>query len=210
MYQKPKTAKRLYFDVIPKAVDEYHQQLRAYPDQDAEKRVANPVFHIHGGDVPESRMVVSFAMLLNLASVSAAESKAALWGFIGRYAPDAAPETHPDLDAAAEFAVRYFHDFVAPARQFRAPDARERAALTDLRDRLVAWQGGRDAEALQSEVFAVGKAHGFEPLRDWFRALYEVLLGASQGPRFGGFVALYGIDETVALIDRALAGELTG
>ena len=210
MYQKPKTAKRLYFDVIPKAVDEYHQQLRAYPDQDADKRVANPVFHIHGGDVPESRMVVSFAMLLNLASVSAAESKEALWGFIGRYAPDAAPETHPDLDAAAQFAVRYFHDFVAPTRQFRAPDARERAALVDLRDRLAAWQGGRDAEALQSEVFAVGKAHGFEPLRDWFKALYEVLLGASQGPRFGGFVALYGIEETVALIDRALAEAPTG
>ena len=210
MYQKPGTAKRLYFDVIPKAVDEYHQQLRAYPGQDAEKRVANPVFHIHGGDVPESRMVVSFAMLLNLASVSAARDKDALWGFLRRYAPDAAPETHPDLDAAAEFAVRYFHDFVAPTRQFRPPDARERAALEDLRARLAAWTGGRDAEALQSEVFTVGKAHEFEPLRDWFKALYEVLLGASQGPRFGGFVALYGIDETVALIDRALAGELAG
>ena len=205
MYQKPKTAKRLYFDVIPKAVDEYHQQLRAYPQQDADKRVANPVFHIHGGDVPESRMVVSFAMLLNLASVSAAQDKDGLWGFIRRYAPEAAPETHPDLDAAAEFAVRYFHDFVAPTRKLRQPDAHERAALADLRDRLAEWTGETDAEALQSIVYAVGKAHGFEPLRDWFRTIYEVLLGASQGPRFGGFIALYGISETVALIDRALA-----
>jgi len=208
MFQKPKTAKRLYFDVIPKAVDEYHQQLRAYPDQDATQRLANPVFHIHGGDVPESRMVVPFSMLLNLASVAGAEDAETLWGFIRRYAPEAGPETHPDLDAAAGYAVRYYNDFVKPEKTYRAPDDRERAALVDLRDRLAAWDGPLDAEALQSEVFAVGKAHGFEPLRDWFKALYEVLLGASQGPRFGGFIALYGVDETRALIDQALAGKL--
>ena len=208
MYQKPQTAKRLYFDVIPKAVDEYHQQLRAYAGQDAAQRLNNPVFHIHGGKVPHSTLEVPFSMLLNLASVSGAEDKEKLWGFIRRYAPEAGPETHPDLDRAAGHAVRYFHDFVKPQRRYRAPDGRERAALEDLRDRLKAWQGGLDAEELQSMVFAVGKAHGFEPLRDWFRALYEVLLGASQGPRFGGFIALYGVDETVALIDRALAGEM--
>ena len=208
MYQKRKTAKRMHFDVIPKAVDEYHQQLRAYADQDEKARAANPVFHIHNGDVPESSMVVPFAMLLNLASVSGAEDKDALWGFMRRYAPDASPETHPQLDAAAGFAVRYFKDFVAPTRAFRLPDDRERAALVDLKAKLQAWDGGLDAEELQSMVFAVGKDHGFEPLRDWFKALYEVLLGASQGPRFGGFVALYGVDETIALIDKGLAGEL--
>jgi len=208
MYQKPKTAKRMHFDVIPKAVDEYHQQLRAYADQDEKGRAANPVFHIHNGDVPASTMVVPFAMLLNLASVSGAEDKDALWGFMQRYAPEASPETHPQLDAAAGFAVRYFKDFVAPTRKFRAPDDRERAALEELKAKLLVWDGGLDAEELQSMVFAVGKAHGFEPLRDWFKALYEVLLGASQGPRFGGFIALYGIDETVALIDQGLAGEL--
>ena len=208
MYQKPKTAKRMHFDVIPKAVDEYHQQLRAYADQDEKARLANPVFHIHGHNVPASNMVVPFAMLLNLASVSGAEDKETLWGFIRRYAPEASPATHPDLDAAAGFAVRYFNDFVAPTREFRAPDDQERAALEDLRARLVAWDGAVDAEELQSMVFAVGKEHGFEPLRNWFKALYEVLLGASQGPRFGGFIALYGVDETVALMDRALAGEL--
>ncbi len=210
MYAKPKTAKRLTWDVIPKAVDEYHQQLRAYADQDDAARLANPVFHIHGADVPQSDMVVPFAMLLNLAAVSGAEDRATLWGFIRRYAPDASPEANPQLDEAAGFAVRYFADFVKPGRVFRAPDARERAALADLRERLAAWEGGADPEALQSEVFAVGKAHGFEPLRGWFTALYEVLLGASQGPRFGGFVALYGVDETVRLIDAALAGELAG
>ena len=208
MYQKPKTAKRLYFDVIPKAVDEYHQQLRAFPTQDAKAQVNNPVWHIHNGTPPESKMVVPFAMLLNLASVAGASDKSGLWGFIRRYAPEASPETHPDLDQAAEFAVRYFRDFVAPQRQFRLPTDQERAAMEDLVTRLKAWDGGLDAEELQSLVFAVGKAHGFEPLRDWFKALYEVLLGASQGPRFGGFIALYGIDETVALIEKGLKGEL--
>ena len=208
MFQKPKTAKRLYFDVIPKAVDEYHQQLRAYPDQDEAARLANPVYHIHNGDVPESTLIVPFAMLLNLASVSGAHDKETLWGFIRRYAPEASPETHPDLDQAAGFAVRYFNDFVKPERTYRAPDEKERAALEDLKARLDAWEGGADAEELQSVVFAVGREHGFEPLRDWFKALYEVLLGASQGPRFGGFIALYGVDETVALIDKGLAGEL--
>ena len=208
MYQKPKTAKRLFFDVIPRAVDEYHQQLRAYPGQELAQQVANPVFHIHNGDVPASNMVVPFAMLLNLASVSGAEDKETLWGFIRRYAPDATPETHAQLDEAAGFAVRYFNDFVKPDRVFRAPDDRERAALEDLKARLQAWDGETDAEDLQSMVFAVGKEHGFEPLRDWFKTLYEVLLGASQGPRFGGFIALYGVDETVALIDKGLAGEL--
>jgi lysyl-tRNA synthetase class 1 len=208
MFQKPRTAKRLWWDVIPKAVDEYHQQLRAYPGQDTAQRLANPVWHIHAGQPPESGMVVSFATLLNLASVVAAPDRETLWAFLRRYAPQASPETHPDLDAAAAGAVRYFRDFVAPKRTFRLPDARERTAMADLAARLRAWDGGQDAEALQTLVYAVGREHGFEPLRDWFRALYEVLLGASEGPRFGGFVALYGVAETVSLIDRALAGEL--
>lgn len=210
MYQKPKTAKRLYFDVIPKAVDEYHQQLRAYPNQDAKQQLANPVFHIHGQNVPASEMVVPFAMLLNLASVSAAEDKDQLWGFMQRYAPEASPKTHPGLDAAAGYAVRYFNDFVKPAKTYRLPNDRERVAFEDLLARLKTWGGGLDGDALQSMVFAVGKAHEFEPLRDWFKALYEVLLGASQGPRFGGFIALYGVEETAQLIENALAGKLAG
>jgi len=193
--------------VIPKAVDEYHQQLRAYETQDIKARLNNPVWHIHGGDVPKSDMVVPYSMLLNLASVSSAEDKSQLWGFIQRYAPDATPEANPGMDAAAGHAVRYYNDFVKPHKVFRAPSDLEREAMQDLRDQLAAWDGGLDAEALQTMVFAVGKER-FEPLRDWFTALYEVLLGASQGPRFGGFIALYGVDETIALIDEALAGKL--
>ena len=230
MYQKPKTAKRLYFDVIPKAVDEYHQQLRAYPGQDQKGQLNNPVFHIHGHNVPASDMIVPFAMLLNIASVSSAEDKATLWGFINKYAPEATPETHPNMDDAAGFAVRYFNDFVKPTKTYRAPTDGERAALQALADALRSPESalaaikaknekmGRDDalpevdfgddEFLQSVVFAIGKLHDFEPLRDWFTAIYEVLLGASQGPRFGGFIALYGVDETIALIESALAGEL--
>ena len=207
MYQKPKTAKRMHYDVIPKAVDEYHQQLRAYPTQDPAQQVNNPVWHIHGGDVPESRMVVPFSMLLNIASVASANDKETLWGFIQRYAPDASAETHPDLDAAAGFAVKYFQDFVAPTRSYRAPSDLEREALEALRTELAAYDGPVEDEALQSIVYGVGRDR-FDPLRDWFKALYEVLLGASQGPRIGGFIALYGVQETVQLIDDALAGKL--
>ncbi|MEO0569992.1 MAG: lysine--tRNA ligase, partial [Pseudomonadota bacterium] len=208
MYQKPKTAKRLYFDVIPRAVDEYHQQLRAYPDQEEPQKVANPVHHIHNGDVPTSNMVIPFAMLLNLASVSSAQDKDKLWGFIQRYAPDTSPETNPDMDQAAGFAVRYFQDFVAPTRTYRAATDTESEALQELRDQLASYDGEINDEDLQSVVYAVGRDR-FDPLRDWFKAIYEVLLGASQGPRFGGFIALYGVEETIALIDDALAGKLT-
>jgi lysyl-tRNA synthetase class 1 len=230
MYQKPKTAKRLHWDVIPKMVDEYHQQLRAYPTQDAAGQLNNPVYHIHRGQVPASTLTVPFQMLLNLASVSGAEDKAAMWGFIRRYAPDASPEGNPDLDAAAGFAVRYYQDHVKPTRSFRLPTDQERAALEDLLAALKekdaalgqiakknAAMGNSDPlpeanfaseDFLQSVVFAIGKNHGFEPLRDWFKALYEVLLGASDGPRFGGFIALYGVKDSIALIEAGLAGKL--
>ena len=206
MYQKPKTAKRLFFDVIPKTVDEYHQHLRAFDGQDLKARLNNPVWHMHRGQPPASDMVVSFSMLLNLASASSAESKEQMWGFIRKYAPDATAESHPGLDAAAGYAVRYFHDFVKPTKVYRAASDQERAALSDLAERLKAWDDEVDGDALQSLVFAVGKDHGFDPLRAWFGAIYEVLLGASQGPRFGGFIALFGVDETVALIEKALSG----
>ena len=231
MYLKPKAAKRMHFDVIPKAVDEYHQQLRAYATQDTAQRLNNPVFHIHGRDVPTSDMLVPFSMLLNLASVSSAETKEVMWGFINKYALNASPEKNPTLDAAAGFAVRYYHDFVKPLKVFRAPNSQERAALRDLAAALkdvdvakamidkknVDMGNGEDpvntlnlgdADDLQSIVFAVGKNHGFEPLRSWFTAIYEILLGASQGPRFGGFIALYGIDQTVELVEAALNGDL--
>ena len=204
MYQKPRTAKRLYFDAIPKTVDEYYAFLGAYAGESLEARLTNPAWHIHGGEPPAGGMPVSFNLLLNLVSASNAEDKAVLWGFIRRYAPGASPETQPDLDKLVGHAIAYFHDFVKPAKKFRIPTDQERAAIAQLYERLGELDAGASGEDIQAVVYEVGKAHRFEPLRAWFQALYEVLLGQSQGPRFGSFVELYGIAETRALIAKHL------
>ena len=208
MYQKPRTAKRLYFDVIPRHVDDYFAFRGAYDREEPEKRIENPVWHIHEGAPPDVDVPVGFSMLLNLVSASNSEDRDVLWGFIRRYAPDATPETHPKLDELVGYAVRYFHDFVRKDKAFRLPDDKERAAFVDLDQRFAALPEHADGETIQNEVYAVGKEHGFEPLRAWFGAIYEVLLGQKQGPRFGSFVALYGIAETRELIRRGLDGEL--
>jgi lysyl-tRNA synthetase class 1 len=208
MFQKPRVAKRLYFDVIPRAVDEYYQFVEAYQTQDAAARLENPAFHVHYGHPPAATMPITFALLLNITSASNAHDKDVLWGFISRYVPGATPATEPELDRLAGYAVAYFNDRVAPTKSFRAPTDRERAALQDLADQLAPHEGSRDARALQDIVYAVGNTHAFEPLRDWFGAIYQVLLGAEQGPRFGSFIALYGVAETRRLIADALAGKL--
>ena len=204
MYQAPRKAKRLYFDVIPKAVDEYLAHLASYGGQDMEARLKNPVWHIHTGSPPHAELPISFNLLLNLVSASNSEDADVLWGFIQRYAPGANRQEHPLLDELVQYAISYFHDFVRPAKTFRNPSEKERAALEELSAKLGQLPKDADAEAIQEIVYAVGKAHDFEPLRAWFSALYEVLLGQSQGPRFGGFVALYGIEETRAMIKERL------
>jgi lysyl-tRNA synthetase class 1 len=217
MFQSPKSAKRLFFDVIPKASDEYLQQRdalnRPKPSAEGDNKPAanpldNPVWHVHAGQPPSGSSPVSFSLLLNLVSAANASNEDILWGFISRYAPGATKETEPLLAKMASGAVNYYEDFVRPNKTFRAPSEQERKAMDDLLARLKALPAGtQDAELIQNAVFEVGKAHGFEPLRAWFTALYEVLLGQSQGPRFGSFVAIYGVPETARLIERALAGE---
>jgi lysyl-tRNA synthetase class 1 len=209
MFAKPKSAKKLYFDVIPKTVDEYLTFLAKFPEEAAEKQLDNPVWHIHSGSPPEGKLPVSFALLLNLVSASNAHDKAVLWGFIQRMAPDAGPESQPLLDELVGYAIRYFETFVAPNKTFRAPTDQERRALEALDAALAEAPADASAEDLQTIVYEVGKANGFaDNLRDWFRAIYEVLLGQSQGPRFGSFIALYGVGETRALIAKGLRGEL--
>jgi lysyl-tRNA synthetase class 1 len=218
MFQSPRSAKRLFFDVIPKASDEYLQQLDAYnrpkaPPADGGNKplpnpLDNPVWHVHAGAPPPGSSPVSFSLMLNLASAANASNSGILWGFLSRYIPGASPQSQPLLAKMVDGTINYYEDFVRPNKRFRAPSDQERAAMGDLLARLQALPAGcQDAELIQNEVYAAGKDAGFEPLRLWFTALYEVLLGQSQGPRFGSFVAIYGVAETAALIERALAGE---
>ena len=208
MYQKPKTAKRLHFDVIPRAVDEYFQHLKAFSSQNNLDQLSNPVWHIHGRNPPNDGMPFSFTMLLNLVSASNSSSEDQLWSFIQKYNPKLSSNENPSLSLAVKFAVKYFKDFVEPKKKFREPDDKEKKALADLASRLGLFSGDPDPSELQKIIFAVGRDHEFEPLRDWFTALYETLLGSSEGPRFGGFTALYGIDKTINLINSCLAGDL--
>jgi lysyl-tRNA synthetase class 1 len=209
MFQKPRSAKRLYFDVIPRAVDEYLQFTTAYPSQEPKQKLDSPVWHIHAGHPPAVDMPITFGLLLNLVSASNAHDADVLWGFIRRLAPDASPKKFPVLNKLVGYALRYYADFVEPSKTFRAPTDTERGALKALNAELANVQPGASAQELQTIVYETGKTNGFaENLRDWFKAIYEVLLGQSQGPRFGGFIELYGINETCALIDKALKDEL--
>ncbi len=165
------------------------------------------MWHIHEGAPPQAELPISFNLLLNLVSASNSEDTDVLWGFIQRYAPGASADDHPLLDHLVGYAIKYFHDFVKPNKKYRAPTGQERAALEELDVKLAGVPEGSSGEEIQTIVYEVGKAHAFENLRDWFRALYEVLLGQSQGPRFGNFVELYGVAETRELIGRVLKGE---
>ncbi|PPQ36516.1 lysyl-tRNA synthetase, class I [Rhodoblastus acidophilus] len=231
MYWKPREAKKLYFDVIPRAVDEYLAFLDAYPRQDAKNRLGNAVWHIHSGEPPAPEFIaheaggkgtaISFAMLLNLAAVANSEDPAVLWGFVRRYAPAASPEKYPRLDKMIGYAVLYFRDFVKPKKVYRAADEVERAALEQLSDALAALPAEASAEDIQTLLYDIARpipryqnfsAKGATPERpgvsnDWFNMLYQVLLGEDRGPRFGSFAALYGLDNTRALIADALAGK---
>ena len=206
MYNQPQRAKRLFFDVIPRAVDEYVGNLDKARTQAAEEQPTNPVWHIHAGSLPNhAGSPISFGMLLNLASVVNADEPDILWGFIRRYVPGASPETEPLLARLTDHAVAYYRDFVRPDKRYRDADPMEREALQDLATALETLPPDASAETIQHAVFEVGKRHPFADLRSFFGCLYQVLLGQQEGPRFGGFVALYGIPETIALIRSALA-----
>ena len=207
MYREPKAAKRLYFDVIPRNVDDYQQFLDGFPRQDAKQQLANPVWHIHAGHPPAADMPVTFQLLLTLVSSSNAENAATLWGFIGRYRPGVTPQTHPKLDAMVGYAINYYRDFVAPTKKFREPTDTERVALQDLRDALSQLPAASSAEDIQNVVYEIGRREPFlDAVKkgkdgrpgvslDWFNMLYQVLLGQEKGPRFGSFVAVYGLRE---------------
>ena len=210
-YREPKAAKQLHIGVVPKAVDEYFQMRGNYPAQDADKRLGNPVHHVHaarGQQVPDTVLPVTFGLLLNLVGVMGADaSKEQIWRYLGQYVAGASAESYPELDRLIDNAMAYNRDFVAPTLKRRKPEGGEVAALRELDARLAALPGDAAADDIQNIVYEIGKneAYGFENLRDWFKALYETLLGSSAGPRMGSFIALFGIDNMRRLIAEALA-----
>jgi lysyl-tRNA synthetase class 1 len=207
IYREPRKAKSLHIGVIPRAVDEYWQFRANYPNQPIEQKLGNPVHHIHAGNVPERLLPVTYGLLLNLVSLPGIHDRETAWKFVQRYAPETSPETDPELDQLIGLAVNYARDFVVPGLKRRAPTTEEAAALRDLDSELAKLPADADAEAIQHLVFEIGKKHyGKENLRSWFQALYETLLGSSQGPRMGSFIALYGIDNSRRLIEEALNG----
>jgi lysyl-tRNA synthetase class 1 len=207
MYNKPRAAKKLYFDVIPKTVDDYLTFVEKFPEEEPAKQLENPVWHIHDGQQPDTASPVSFALLLNLASAANIEEAAVMWGFIERYNPGITPDSSPMLARLVDYALVYYRDFVKPNKSYRAMSEVERAAFQDLETVLSGLPAEASAEDIQFQVYEVGKRHPFETLRDWFKALYEVLLGQEQGPRMGSFIALYGRENFLKLLRRALAGE---
>ncbi len=236
MYSRPREAKKLHFDVIPRAVDDYQQAIGGYAGQDWRNRLGNPAWHIHAGDPPEPEVVaqargeggsvqrtqVTFGLLLNLVAVANSEDKDVLWAFLQRYAPGVSPATHPRLDALVGYAIAYFRDFVRPKKRYRPADDVEREALARLAEGLGDVPGGTGAEAIQELALDIARtvpryqnltAKNATPERpgvtgEWWKAVYQVLFGEDQGPRFGSFTAIYGVANTRALIVKALDGGL--
>ena len=208
MFTKPRTAKKLYFDVIPQQVDDYLTHLEKFGSADDAAKLENPVWHIHSGNVPAPESSIKFSMLLNLVSACNAEHKDVLWSFLKRELPDATPENSPMLDKLCGYAVRYYHDFVKPMKQFRSPSELERTALSELRDYLTTVDDAATADEIMTKIYDFGlKYYSKETMREWFKAMYETLLGSAQGPRMGSFIKLFGAKETIALIDAALVRE---
>jgi lysyl-tRNA synthetase class 1 len=205
IYREPKKAKSLHLGLIPRAVDDYWQFRGNYAAQPVEQKLGNPVHHIHGGKVPTTTLPLTYGLLLNLVSLPGVADKDTAWKFVQRYAPGTSPDSDPELDQLIGLAVNYARDFVVPELKRRPPNDMEAEALRDLDTELAKLPEDADGEVIQHAVFEVGKRHPFENLRGWFQALYETLLGSSQGPRMGSFIALYGIDNSRRLIAEALA-----
>jgi len=203
MYQNPKRAKKLYANVVPKAVDEYLICIDKFSEQDAKHRLLNPVWHVHNGNPPKEKSIMPFSVLLNLVGTSNATDKDVLWKFIIKYKKDIKVLDHPILDRLVEYALKYFTDIVKPNKKYRKPNEKEKKALQDLIKRLRDCKDQMDPEAIQTIVYSVGKDNGYrENLREWFKAIYEIIFGDQDGPRMGFFISFFGIKESIELINK--------
>ena len=201
MYQNPKRAKKLYSDVVPKAVDEYLSLIEKFSEQNEKEKLSNPVWHIHKGQPPKEKIVMPFSMLLNLVGSSNADDKKILWKFINRFHQDVKPESSPILDNLTKYAIRFFKDKLQPKKIYKKPDEKEKKALINLADKIAKISKNSPPEEIQTIVYSVGKENGYEKnLREWFKLLYQVLFGDIDGPRMGFFISFFGVQETVKLI----------
>ncbi len=212
LFREPKSAKQLHVGVVPRAVDEYWQFREKLAEQPLEQQLGNPVWHLLGANGAAKgagdTLPVTYGLLLNLVGVlGAGATREQVWSYLGNYVADATAEAHPELDVLVTSALAYNRDFIAPTLQRRKPEANEALALAALDKQLAATPENASAEEIQNAVYAIGKeeSYGFESLRDWFKALYETLLGSSAGPRMGSFIALFGVANTRKLIAEALA-----
>ena len=203
MYQNPKRAKKLYADVVPKAVDEYLTCINKFDEQDIQHRLLNPVWHVHNGNPPKEKFIMPFSVLLNLVGTSNATDKEVLWKFIKKYKKDIKVSDHPILDGLVKYALKYFVDIVKPKKKYRKPNEKEKKALKDLINRLKDCKDQMDPEAIQAIVYSVGKDNGYkENLREWFKVIYEIIFGDQDGPRMGFFISFFGIKESMELINK--------
>ena len=203
MYQNPKRAKKLYADVVPKAVDEYLSCIDKFDKQDNKSKILNPVWHIHNGNPPKEKSIMPFSVLLNLVGTSNATDKEVLWKFIQKYKKDIKVSEHPILNSLVKYALKYFQDIVKPKKIYRKPNEKEKKALKNLIEKLKNCNGQMEPEAIQTIIYSVGKENGYqENLREWFKAIYEIIFGDQDGPRMGFFISFFGIKETIELIEK--------
>jgi len=205
MYQNPKRAKKLYSDVVPKAVDEYLASIDKFIDQDIQQKILNPVWHIHNGNPPKEKSIMPFSVLLNLVGTSNATDKNVLWKFIKKYKKGIEISDHPILDSLVEYALKYFEDIVKPKKKYRKPNEKEKKALQSLIKKLTDCKSEANPEEIQTIVYSVGKENGYKDnLREWFKAIYEIIFGDQDGPRMGFFISFFGIKETIELINKSI------
>ncbi len=201
MYQNPKRAKKLYREIVPKAVDEYLDFIEKGKNQNELQMLLNPVWHVHNGMIPKENTIMTFSMLLNLVEASNANSKELLWKFVKKYKPNILEKDHPIFSMLIEYAIKYFNDVIKKNKKYKKPNLDEKKALEALVSALEKCTDEMQPEEIQTKIYSVGKENGYkENLRDWFKLIYEVVFGDENGPRMGFFISFFGVKETQQLI----------
>ena len=205
MYQNPKRAKKLYKEIVPKAVDDYLDCIEKSKKQNELQLLMNPAWHVHNGNVPQEDMIMTFSMLLNLVETSNADSKELLWKFVKKYKRDISEKNFPIFDGLVSYAIKYFNDVIRAQKKYKTPSESEKLALQALVKTLEKCTDDMSPEDIQTLIYSTGKENGYaENLRDWFKLIYEVIFGDENGPRMGFFISFFGVNETKELLMNKL------